>query len=442
MRTSTLVFVLCARLFACDCTKLSVCYIVDQAPVIFIGEVIDGGVASLAEDPWYSDAKHARFRVIEAFRGLSPDTKTVDVELRLWAGMCSPIPYYPGKRYLVTPSQQNDGRLVDGSCFSGEDIENAAERVRYIRDYFNGKMPANVHGRAVTARDTDAGFVDYLVRTGETKLLEGVRVTAAKGSDVYSTVTDASGKYFLPLPGPGSYSVRALLPPFKARQPTELSVSANGCVILNFGLRVDNTISGKVVNQKGEYVEYAQVSLVDIESRSGKPLARSRVVGEGQFRFEHVPPGRYLIAINPEGPNSDFPFETTYYPLASTRESAKIVEINGNYAQVSGLNLILGPKVVLAFRQISIKVVFEDGTLMKTAFVSCSALAAGPVPGRNPCSRSNAALPRDTFKFEAPANVPVRIEVVDRYGRELGATYAAEFPAGSTPISHEFRIKQ
>ena len=407
--------------------------------MIFIGEVIDGGVRSLADDPWHSNVRRARFRVIEAFRGLSPETKTVDVDLQALDGMCSPIPYYPGKRYLVTPTRENDGRFVDGPCFSGEDVERASEKVSYIRDYFAGKMPANVHGRAVTARDTDDGWVDYLVMTGETKLLEGVRVTAVRGSEVYSTLTDSSGKYFLPLPGPGSYSVRALLPPFKAQQPTELSLSANGCVILNFGLRVDNTISGKVVNQKGEYVEYAEVSLVDIESRSSKPLARSRVVGEGQFRFEHVPPGRYLIAINPEGPNSDFPFETTYYPLASTRESAKIVEISGNYAQVAGLNLILGPKS--AFRQIRIKVVFEDGTLMKTALVSCSALPAGPLPGRDPCSRLDVALPRDTFKFEAPANLPLRIEVGDRYGRELGATYAAEFPAGPTLISHEFRVK-
>ncbi len=247
--------------------------------MIFIGEVIDGGVASLADDPWYSDVRHARFRVIEAFRGLSPETKTVDVDLHALAGMCSPIPYYPGKRYLVTPAKQNDGRFVDGACFSGVNVERASEEIRYIRDYFNGKMPANVHGRAVTAEYTDDGFVDYLLGIGETKLLEGVRVTAVRGSEMYSTVTDASGKYFLPLPGPGSYSVRALLAPFKSRPASELSVSPNGCAVRNFALRVDNTISGKVINDKGEHVEYAEVSLVDSESRSGKPLARSRVVG-------------------------------------------------------------------------------------------------------------------------------------------------------------------
>src|SRR5258708_39571009 len=129
MRTFALVFALSARLFACGCTKVPVCSIVDQSPVIFIGEVIDGGIATLADDPRYSDAKYARFKVIEAFRGLSPETKTIDVELHLWAGMCSPIPYERGKRYLVTPARQDDGRLVDGMCFSGESVEKAAETV-------------------------------------------------------------------------------------------------------------------------------------------------------------------------------------------------------------------------------------------------------------------------------------------------------------------------
>lgn len=231
--------------------KLPVCYTVERMPVIFIGEVIDGGIAALTDDPWYSDIRHARFKVIEAFRGLPPRTQTVDVTLHLLPGMCSPIPYHLGKRYLVTPAQQ-DGVLFDGVCFSGEDVDTAADKVRYVRDYFAGKMPANVQGRAATSRDTDPGLVDYLAMTGETKLLEGVRVTATRtrGSAEYSAVTDSNGKYFLALPGPGSYFVQALLAPYKTQPSRVISVSEHGCVIQDLAFQVDNTIAGKVLNAK------------------------------------------------------------------------------------------------------------------------------------------------------------------------------------------------
>ncbi len=300
-------------------------------------------------------------------------------------------------------------------------------------------MPANVHGRAAISRDTDPGFVDYLVMTGETKLLEGVRVTATRGSAVYSAVTDTSGKYFLPLPGPGSYFVQALFAPYKTTPARDIRVSANGCVVQDFALQADNTISGKVLNAKGEYVEHAKVSLIDVERRNGKPLAHAWVVGEGNYRFEHVPPGRYLLAINGDGPDSDLPFETTYYPLASKRESAKIIEVNGNRAEITGLNLIVGPKVT--FRQVSIKVAFVDGTPMKTAAIRCTLRPAGPGVASASRRHSGVGFRTGVFKFETPANWPLRIEVEDWYGRELGATYAAEFQAGSTPISHEFKVK-
>src|SRR5882762_8862730 len=104
-------------LFACSCHHLTVCELISR-PIVFIGEVIEGGVESLKDDPWYSSVSHVRFKVLENFRGLPAGTRTVDIEVRLWPGMCSPNPYYPARRYLVVPAQ-HDGKLSDGICFSG-----------------------------------------------------------------------------------------------------------------------------------------------------------------------------------------------------------------------------------------------------------------------------------------------------------------------------------
>src|SRR5258708_20143292 len=101
-------------LFACSCRHLTVCELIHR-PIVFIGEVIEGGV-DLKDDPWQSSPSHVRFKVLENFRGLPASTRTVDVEVSLWAGMCSPNPYYPGRPYLVVPGER-DGKLSDGISF-------------------------------------------------------------------------------------------------------------------------------------------------------------------------------------------------------------------------------------------------------------------------------------------------------------------------------------
>ncbi len=105
---------------ACDCTPMTVCELIQQ-PTIFIGEVIDGGITSLREDPWRSDFGRVRFKVLESLRGLPRGTRTVDVRLMSPGGMCSPIPYHSGKKYLVVPNE-DDGALIDGPCFSARNV--------------------------------------------------------------------------------------------------------------------------------------------------------------------------------------------------------------------------------------------------------------------------------------------------------------------------------
>src|SRR5438105_1381730 len=105
-----LVLLIPLRLFACECRILPICERLEYSPVVFIGEVIEGGLASLADDPWRSDVKHAKFKVLEVFRGLAAGTRTVDIHLHSLKGMCAPVPYSRGKRYLVTP-RERDGVL-------------------------------------------------------------------------------------------------------------------------------------------------------------------------------------------------------------------------------------------------------------------------------------------------------------------------------------------
>src|SRR5580658_566407 len=108
MRILVALAAMAVSVMACECRRLTVCELL-QLPTIFIGEVIDGGI-TIQEDPWYASARRVRFKVLENFRGLPSDARTVDGT----AGMCAANPFYEGRRYLVVPIKLANGKLHGG----------------------------------------------------------------------------------------------------------------------------------------------------------------------------------------------------------------------------------------------------------------------------------------------------------------------------------------
>jgi hypothetical protein len=430
-------------LLACECRHLTVCELL-QLPTIFVGEVIDGGVTSIRDDPWHLNVDHVRFKVIESFRGLPSGTQTVDVQLTPTFGMCAPIPYYSGRKYLVVPDKR-DGKFSDSVCFQGRDAESAADEVRQVREYFAGKMPMNVHGQVAIARDSD--LVDFLLNMGETKPLSGVTISTTRNGQTFSALTNADGKYTLALPAPGDYKVSANLKPYTS-EPEEVSVARRGCAIQNFGMTVNNTISGSVRDENGQPVKNARVGLIDLD----RPQSDSErhawfddayvEKGGTTFSFENVPIGRYLLVFNPDGPRSgglfDLPLDSTYYPLNATRSAARTVEMNSGGVHLTGMDLIVGKRV--EFRQVVVKVRFPDGTVMKTAEIRCIGLPREE--GALPWTIQKAALERDngSVHFLAPADRNLQIEVKDAYGRDLKRTYTSTHEPGTATITQEFVV--
>ena len=305
MRALTIFLWLAGPVLGCECRSWTVCELVQQ-PTIFIGEVIDGGVNSIRDDPWYSKANHVRFKVVESFRGVPKGTKIVDIAVTPTLGMCSPNPYFPGRTYLVVPSKW-EGKLRDGLCFSGRDVVNAADTVKYVRDYFAGKSPLNVHGRVAVAPEW--ALVSYLLSVGQAKPLSGVRVWASEDGRSLSSVTDADGRYSLTVPARGSYDIKATLSPYNPDGAT-VTVGAGGCAVRDFALQSGSTVSGAVNDENGHTVKNAKVGLIALSPPKNQPDGRAWLLDAytGQsdqgFLIKNVPVGRYLLIFNPEGPRS------------------------------------------------------------------------------------------------------------------------------------------
>ena len=425
----------------CECRSFTVCDLIGL-PTVFIGEVIDGGVASIRDDPWFSNVDHVRFKVSENFRGLPRGASTVDVELSPTMGMCAPIPYYPGRTYLVAPGKR-EGKFYEGACSHGRDVERNADDVRRIRDFFAGKMPTNVHGQVAAYRDSS--LVDFVLSMGEAKALAGVTISASREGRTYSTSSGADGRYELPLPAGGVYQVRADLKHYRSEHVREVSVVARGCAIQDLGLSVNNTISGRVWDERGQPVKNAQVGLMDLDHPPVDPdqhawFDRAYAEDDGMFELQNVPLGRYSLIFNPDGPRSgalfDLPYESTYYPLSSGRADAGIIEISSAGVHLVGRDLVVGKKV--EFRHVMVAVKFADGLPMKTAHIRC---VGSPVrEGELPWVYQHAVL-QGSIEFLAPANRKLRLEVTDWHGREMKESYVSTHDAGAAGIKQEFTVR-
>src|SRR6185295_8241678 len=89
--------VLGEQALGCSCAVLSICELVEKADVIFLGEVIDGGLDP-GEDAWSGRPQSATLRIIEAYKGLRTDVREITVALQYLPGMCSPGVYRRGER--------------------------------------------------------------------------------------------------------------------------------------------------------------------------------------------------------------------------------------------------------------------------------------------------------------------------------------------------------
>jgi hypothetical protein len=337
-----------------------------------------------------------------------------------------------------------NGGLYDGGCFSGRDVEHVPDTVSYVRDYFAGKTPLNVQGRVAAARYSDS--VDYLLSIGEAIALTGVKVWTSKDNTTYSAVTDSNGRYTLALPSAGSYEVKAELHPYQT-DSASVKVADGGCAVHDFGMQSGASISGAVWDGKGHPVKDARVGLIDLDHPPSDPdrhpwlLSAYTEQPDQSFLFKNVPLGRYLLVFNPDGPRSgelfDTPYESTYYPHASSRSQAQTIEVTNAEMRLAPRDLVIGAPV--SFRPVVVRVRFPDGTPMPTAVVH--AVGEPIEDGGVPWTFVKVASSKDgVVRFQAPSNRKLRIDIRDWHGRDLKKTYASTHAPGPAAIEQEFVI--
>lgn len=310
---------------ACSCVfapeQDHACVAFPHADAVFSGRVASVSKRNDAEI-WGGNYRVFRFEVLEGFSGV--EGTTVEVATGMGGGDCG-FGFEDGKSYLIYARRLENGTLSTSICSRTRSLERAAADLDHLRRAARGEPGGTLFG-----------LVQHVRRTGmdghpSWENLKGTRITVESpdGKQI-STVSGEDGRFEFRERLSGRYTVRAALSKeLPAAAPQEVVVPPGDCVGVVLQASVLGRIQGRVLEADGEPAQSLQLSLIPVR---GKPELESAgelyLLEEGRFEERFVPPGDYLLAVNPGGLSIDgSPYPPIFYPAASSPEAAQRITV-------------------------------------------------------------------------------------------------------------------
>ncbi len=370
-----------SRAEACSCAGPgALCEAFGGAAAVFVGTVTDitrrpRKTPAPGDEPDWAP-RTVRFSVSEAFSGV--EGAQVEVSTGLGGGDCG-YNFVKGSTYLVYAYGRTGGGLGTGICTRTTLAFGAEEDLEYLRGLSRQPRGVTLSGRVERAGVEAAGS-----GTRTSIPLGGLRVSAAGADGVVAaeTMTDAQGRYRLTGLSPGTYKLSLRLPDeLTTYQPArEVRVADRGCASEDFLVTDNGRIAGRVLDAEGKPAARLSVAVVDAEGKNPefKYGRHAQTDEQGRYRFEGLPPGRYLLGVHLAGfPQPDDPtnaYARTYYPGVARAEEAEALELKAG-EELKGRDLRLPPR--RAESVINGRVVWDDGTPVANARVSYKDLTYG-----------------------------------------------------------------
>ena len=410
--------------FTCFCAPSTGCLgLGDKSGPVFLGTVLTvTDLPRTGEQVFLSDRK-ASIQVDESFGGRSLDVHEVDVLTGTGGGDCG-IPFKAGDVYLISAFIGTDGLVHAGICGATRRIDAAGVALRILRQQRNGEHVPSLAGQIA---QHDRSF-EGPIGMRDPRPLPNVLVRVKEDGKVYETRADADGLYsFYDLPS-GQYQFAPDLPSGTTlswfigsdKPPVSFELNAHGCQERNIDVFASGSIQGRIIDSSNKLLSEAFAYIVSAEETA---LPKERQLywesqgKDGFFKFVHIPPGRYLILVNPDNSqNPGFPYRRTFYPSAHDRASAAIITLRGG-EQIKNADIRLEQQ--FAPRHVTVRVTWADGRVVKD-FVYIA--AKGTV---NPAAMSDASQ-QDTSVADLSILPNERYEVEG----ELTCRYSDERSSG------------
>ena len=409
---------MCANAFSCFCLSFNGCPGLgrDGRPV-FVGTILEVTDLPRNGDFVFLSSRKARIQVNESFGGLAPDAKEVEVLTGSGGGDCG-IPFKPGDVYLIDAFVGDDGLFHAGECSNSRRLDFAGAALQVLRKQRNGQEVPSLTGQIAQLERS------FRRRFGirETKPLPNTRIRVKEGDSVYETWSDAEGLYeFYDLP-PGKYEFDPDLPSgttlswsIGSDKPLEFFTLEQGCEERNIDVYASGSIQGRVLDSSDNVLSNAIVYIVPADTEEVSKASQSYSEGqykEGYFKFVHIPPGKYVIMVNPDdSQDPDFPYGITFYPGVHDRESAGIIALNAG-EQIKGADIRVEKQFTP--RHLTVRVTLADERLIRD-FVSVE--AKGTLNANAMARVHQGDLNKSVFKLSVLPNesYEVKAKLICRY---------------------------
>lgn len=272
----------------------------------------------------------ARFEVEEWFRG--ERGRTVEVV----SGQTSACvyDYRPGEKYFVYAGRSSDGRLSASLFSRTRPLAEAAADLAYARDIARGEEGARIFG--LVQRFSRVHGHDW----GSFAPVAGVAVSV-EGHDGrrWDAVTDARGQFEVRGARPGHYVVRAQLSEnlrvSKFEEGVDVREEGGRYAGVVFNATSLGVMAGRVVDSAGKPVPRLVLDLRPVLAAGTHPPlpAFTAVSNEaGEYKFDHVAPGRYLLSVNADNPlgRKQLAYPLSYYPGVPDAAGAAVISVREN----------------------------------------------------------------------------------------------------------------
>jgi hypothetical protein len=405
--------------FSCFCISSGGCpELGHKARPVFLGTVLSVTDLPRTGDNAFLSLRRARIQVDESFGGIASGVREVDVLTGAGGGDCG-VPFRAGEVYLIEAFVGKDGLIHVGICSSTRRIDAAGTALRILRQRRDGQRLPSLAGKFA---QRDRNFESSLGTHDSKPLANGLVRVKAEGK-VYETWADSEGLYaFYDLPS-GQYEFAPDLPPGttlswyigSARPESSFELYAGACWERNIDVFASGSIQGRILDSSNKLLPYALVYIVPADRKVLPEKSQSYRVSqskEGFFKFLHIPPGEYLILVNPDDSlDPEFPYGRTFYPGVHDRATAASITLRGG-EQIKDADIRL--KQQFAPRHLTVRITWGDGRLIR-GIVHVAAKGTD-----NPAAESRTTQPdtkASVFDLSIVPNEPyeVEAEVICRY---------------------------
>lgn len=335
LNASVWLLVSCVGAFACKCVPQIGCtQLGTPGGPVFLGRVREVSKQMLSGESDFPMQRKARFRVDETFGGLAPDQAEIEVVTGFGGGDCG-VPFKPGEDYLVDAHTGKDGQIHASICSSTGRIDMVGAKIQMLRGLRDNQKVPSLFGQIIRVERNFRGSIE--TKDPEPMAYAVVRLKSEAGS--HEAQADVDGYYaFHGLPA-GRYEFAPDLPPGTTlswfigsnRPLLPIELSGSGCREEDIEVFASGSIQGRVLDSLDRPLPDVLVSIVPAAVKK-LPKRRQRY-REGQnktgyFEFVHIPPGEYLVYVDPEDlPASHPPPQRTFHPGVHDRSKATVITL-------------------------------------------------------------------------------------------------------------------